>query len=211
MIITLRHGDSFERLKEIPEDSLGGVITDPPYLISFMGKGWDAVKAGQAMHEWHIGWLRECFRALRPGGVCKVFSATRTYHRVALAMQQAGFEIQGLEAWAYGSGFPKSLNVSSDIDRVLGAVREKVRVPSSEVRNPKSLNGGIGIEGGDRPWIQEALAKGYHEKDGNEAVTDEAKRFEGYGTALKPAWEPFIVGRKPTLEFMPSGGMGIHP
>ena len=198
-IITLQHGDSFQRLKEIPDNALGAVITDPPYLIAFMNRKWDAVQRDK-MQEWHRGWLVEVFRALRPGGVAKVFSATRTYHRVAAAMEAVGFEILGMEAWGYSTGFPKSLNVSANIDRVFGAEREKVRIPASMANNPKALNSGHGVEGGDRPWMRKALEVGYHEKDGNEPVTDEAKKFQGYGTGLKPAWEPFVIGRKPKTQ-----------
>ena len=199
MIITLRHGDSFEVLKEIPDNSLAAVISDPPYLISFMGKSWDAEQDGDAMQEWHRGWTAECFRALKPGGVIKAFSATRTFHRLAAAMVDVGFHVVGLEAWAYGSGFPKSLNVSKELDRVLGAERGKVQIPAAEVRNPKSIMSGHGVEGGDRPWLREAAERGFHEKDDEAPVTEEARQYEGFGTALKPAWEPFVVGKKPDL------------
>ena len=149
------------------------------------------------MQEWHYRWLIEVFRVLKPGGIIKVFGATRTFHRMAAAMEDAGFTNLDLEAWMYGSGFPKSLNVSKALDKKAGAEREKVRVPAERVRNPKSINSGHGIEGGDRPWMQEAEEKGFHEMDGEEPVSEEAQRYEGFGTALKPAWEPFVVGRKP--------------
>jgi len=97
------------------------------------------------------------------------------------------------------SGFPKSLNISKALDKKAGAVREKIRIPAKDVRNPKSINSGHGIEGGDRPWMREAEEKGFHEKDGEVPVSEEAQRYEGYGTALKPAWEPFVVGRKPEI------------
>lgn len=97
-------------------------------------------------------------------------------------------------------GFPKSLDISKAIDKKLGAEREKVRIPASKVRNPKSINGGHGVEGGDRPWMRTALEKGFHEMDGNTPVTPEAKQWEGWGTCLKPANEPIVLARKPLSE-----------
>jgi site-specific DNA-methyltransferase (adenine-specific) len=92
------------------------------------------------------------------------------------------------------------LDISKEIDKKLGAEREKVRIPASKVRNPKSINGGHGIEGGDRPWMRAALEKGFHEMDGNIPVTLEAKQWEGWGTCLKPANEPILLARKPISE-----------
>jgi len=151
----------------------------------------------RAFQKWAEGWLRECYRVLEPGGKIKVFGGTRMFHRMDVAMQAVGFTERWLEAWAYGSGFPKSLNISKAIDRMKGAEREKVRVDAREARNPKVIAGGHGIEGGDRPFMIKAQEQGFHERDGEVAVTDEAKRFSGYGTALKPSWEPFLVSYKP--------------
>lgn len=95
------------------------------------------------------------------------------------------------------SGFPKSMDVGKAIDKALGAKREQVRIPASEVRNPKVINSGHGIDGGDRPWMKKALEVGYHEKDSDVPATDQAKEWDGWGTCLKPAWEPIIVARKP--------------
>lgn len=149
-----------------------------------------------AMQAWHEDWLREVYRLLQPGGMAKIFSGSRTFHRLAAAMTAVGFEILRVEAWVYGSGFPKSHDVSRAVDSHLGAVREKVRVPGSQARNPKSIVGGHGIEGGDRPWMRLAREQGYYEKDGDVPVTPEAASWQGFGTALKPSWEPFLVGRK---------------
>ena len=150
------------------------------------------------MQEWHRGWLEGCFHVLVPGGVIKSFSATRTYHRMAAAMQDVGFQIVGLEAWAYGSGFPKSHNVSKAIDKHLGTQGDVV---------------------GEKTWKQGG-GTSYQLRMGEETEvttqtrapgSPEAERFDGYGTALKPAWEPFVIGLKPALEYLPSGGMGTHP
>jgi len=136
------------------------------------------------MQDWHVRWLREVYRVLKPGGVIKTFSATRTYHRMAVAMREAGFIGLSLEAWGYGSGFPKSLNVSKAIDDHLGAEREVV--------GQKTWTQG----GGSSYQLRMGEA---HEVVQNitEPASPEAKQWDGWGTALKPAWEPFVVGRKP--------------
>lgn len=104
-MLVLRLGDCVEVLSTYPDASIAGAVTDPPYLIGFMNKGWDEEVVGGEKLDWHIRWLTECFRVLKPGGVAKVFSATRTYHRVAAAMEEVGFQLvpgQSLEAWSYG-------------------------------------------------------------------------------------------------------------
>ncbi len=213
-------GNSFDVLKGMLDNSKGGFVCDPPYGISFMSKKWDdptamanamadptaafaepdekepTVAELVAFQRWAEVWLAEVYRVLMPGGVAKVFSATRTFHRIGAAMEKVGFKDIDLEAWTYGSGFPKSLNISKAIDRMNGAEREKVRIPSDQIRNPKSINGGHGIDGGDRPYMQKAQELGYHERDSDVSVTVDAKRYDGFGTAMKPAWEPFLVGIK---------------
>ena len=181
--ITLRHGDSFAILKTIPDESLGAVVSDPPYLIGFMSREWDkaptntktstpsidpnetedddapSVEVIHAMEVFHVAWLKEVFRTLRPGGIAKVFAATRTMHRLAAAMEAVGFILppeHSLEVWAYGSGFPKSLNIQKNVEMLVG---ETVH--------------------------------------GKTVTKEDAERFSGRGTALKPAFEPFVVGRKP--------------
>lgn len=156
-----------------------------------MGRGWDNLGKGESQRLWHKEWLEQALRVLRPGGVLKAFNGTRTMHHMAMAMETAGFEKISFEAWAYGSGFPKSLNISKAIDKMRGAKRVLKRVPHSGEAMMR--------HGGDntRPWIEEALKNGYHEAPGDEPVTDEAKLWDGWGTALKPAWEPVIIGVKP--------------
>ncbi len=102
----------------------------------------------------------------------------------------------GLLGWAYGSGFPKSHDVSKGIDRTLGAERAKIRIPASELKNPPNLVGGA-VKGDDRPWRESAMERGFHEAVSDEAVSDEAVEWQGWGTALKPAWEPIVLARKP--------------
>ncbi|WP_295103135.1 DNA methyltransferase [uncultured Microbacterium sp.] len=191
--LRLFHGSNKDILPTFPDASFDSIVTDPPYELGFMGKGWDSSGIAYDVEVW-----RECFRVLKPGGYMLAFGGTRTWHRIAVAIEDAGFEIRDSIAWMYGSGFPKSVDVSKVIDKALGAERTKVRVDASQVRNPKATGGGRdGVKGASRPWIEKALEVGYHEKDSDQAATPEAQAWEGWGTALKPAFEPIIVARKP--------------
>jgi DNA modification methylase len=217
--VTLYGGDNRDVLRDLPDNSIDSIVTDPPYALvsivkrfgganakpandndvyarasaGFMGKKWDTGEVAFSEVFW-----AECLRVLKPGGHVAAFSGTRTYHRMACAIEDAGFEIRDQLAWCYGSGFPKSHDVSKAIDKAAGAVREKVRVDASKLGNPPNLVGGA-IKGDDRPWRQEAMARGYHEKDGNDPATDAAREWQGWGTALKPSWEPICLGRKPLI------------
>jgi DNA modification methylase len=102
---TLHHGDCLEILRAMPDASVDAVVTDPPYGLSFMGKKWDYDVPSEDI------W-RECLRVLKPGGHLLAFAGTRTQHRMAVRIEDAGFEIRDMIAWVYGSGFPKSLDVS---------------------------------------------------------------------------------------------------
>lgn len=189
--MNLHCGDCLEVLGALPENSVDAVVTDPPYGLAFMGKSWDYTIP--SVEHWAA-----CLRVLKPGAPLLSFAGTRTQHRMACAIEDAGFEIRDLIAWLYGSGFPKSVNVSKEIDKHLGAVREKVRIPSAAVRNQKASGGGRdGVQGASRPFIEAAMERGYHEVDGDEAVTDAAAEWDGWGTALKPAMEPITLARKP--------------
>ncbi len=191
MNIDLKHGDCVDVLKAMKEESVGSVICDPPYGLSFMGKDFDKLGNGESQQLWHRDWLNEAYRVLQGGGIIKAFSGTRTFHRLAAAMEQAGFTDVRLEAWTYGSGFPKSLNIARDIDRVLGH--------EPHVIETKTINNNFYATDGHSGEAQEHHRK----KDEGVKVTapssPEAKTYEGWGTALKPAWEPVLVGRKPTL------------
>lgn len=141
--------------------------------------------AMQAQQAWHLLWLEQAYRVLMPGGVLKAFSGTRTFHRLAMAMEEAGFvDVELGTGWAYGSGFPKSLNVSKSLDqmqgftpKVVGSRQADVGMQGNNFSNPgKAKTGTVFI---------------------TEAVSEDAKRFEGYGTALKPSWEPVITAQKP--------------
>jgi len=183
----LYNDDCLNALKSIPENSVDSVVTDPPYGLSFMGRKWDYDVPGVEI------WA-ECLRVLKPGGHLLAFAGTRTQHRMAVKIEDAGFEIRDMIAWVYGSGFPKSHDVSKAIDKAAGAEREKVRF------KPRPETSGTMAGASDtRPWIEKSRALGYHEVDGKEPATKAAHQWRGWGTALKPALEPVTVARKPLI------------
>lgn len=212
-------GDSMKVLRELPEASIDSVVTDPPYHLTSIVKRFGSANAAPAQHgtdgafarasrgfmgkEWDGGdiafraeFWAEVLRVLKPGGHLLAFSGSRTYHRMACAIEDAGFEIRDSLQWVYGSGFPKSHNVSKGIDKSAGAERAKVRIPADDLKNPPNLVGGVG-KGDDRPWRQEALERGYHEVDSDDPATEDAALWNGWGSALKPAHEPIALARKP--------------
>jgi DNA modification methylase len=266
--VTLHHGDCLDVLRTLPDASVDSVVTDPPYGLGFMGREWDALPPGRE-------WAEECLRVLKPGGHLLAFGGTRTWHRLACAVEDAGFEVRDSIAWMYGSGFPKSLDVSKAIDKR----REEDRAPVDAVRswlnarrldaglthdavnkhfghasngggsssawmtNPTSrslptwdqwqelkslfgfgddmdaevwrLNGRKGAPG--EAWdarvitgmhhqgnaignyeLKHGVGKGRTANERRDApATPDAERWQGWGTALKPAFEPVVVARKP--------------
>lgn len=185
MTYQLHLGDCLEVLATLPDNSVDSIVTDPPYGLSFMGKKWDYDVPSVAIWE-------QCLRVLKPGGHLLAFAGTRTQHRMAVRIEDAGFEIRDMIAWVYGSGFPKSLDVSKAIHKAAGAEREKVRVkPRPET------SGTMSGKADTRPWIEKSRELGYHEVDGNIPATESARQWSGWGTALKPALEPITMARKP--------------
>lgn len=172
-------------MKGIKENSIDSVVTDPPAGISFMGKSWDDDKGGR--DEW-IKWLtevmRECNRVLKPGAHALVWAIPRTSHWTATAIENAGFEIRDVVTHLFGSGFPKSLDVSKAIDKAAGAEREIVG------KNP---NGRV-----TQQSPGQYVTVSYNPL--TNPSTDEAKQWAGWGTALKPASEHWILARKPLSE-----------
>jgi DNA modification methylase len=173
-------GDSLERLKGLEDNSIDSIVTDPPYGLSFMGKKWDYDVPSQEIWE-------ECLRVLKPGGYLLAFAGTRTQHRMAVRIEDAGFEIRDMIAWVYGSGFPKSLNIGKAVDKLQGNEREvEEREPFGREGRKTSGKAKFGVEGWDtKPTMQ---------------FTKGSSEWEGYGTALKPALEPITVARKPLSE-----------
>jgi DNA modification methylase len=178
-------GDCLHKIKELEDNSVDSIVTDPPYGISFMGKKWDYDVP--SVEIW-----KECFRVLKPGGHLLSFSSARTYHRMAINVEDAGFEIRDQIMWVYGVGFPKSLNVGKAIDKKLNNEREVVGIKNRPAISTNNSN-----DGWKRP--------SHYNEDGTHKTTmnitvpasEEAKNWEGWGTALKPAHEPIVLARKP--------------
>jgi len=206
----LLFGDCLQRLKEIPDNSLDSVVCDPPYHLQsivkqfsaenaapakskqsgvyaraskgFMGKTWDGGDIAFNPQVW-----AECLRVLKAGGHLIAFGGTRTIHRITCAIEDAGFEIRDMIAWCYYSGFPKSLDISKAIDKHFGAEREVIG---------QKLVTNVGLGKGN--FVGGKVQSG--NIDMTAPSTEEAQRWEGWGTALKPAYEPAILARKPIEE-----------
>ena len=209
---TIYHGDCIEVLRALPDASVDSVVTDPPYGLGFMGREWDKAAAlasvppsgqhldsplarmqtgkgpaavafdGAAFQSWCQLWAAECLRVLKPGGHLLAFGGTRTWHRLACAIEDAGFEVRDSIAWLYGSGFPKSLDVSKAIDKAAGAERQDVYADNARNMDNEVYGKGLGV----------ALLE-------RRPNTPEATTWSGWGTALKPAHEPIVVARKPLV------------
>ena len=179
-MINLIHGDCLEQLRSLPDCSVDSIVTDPPYGLSFMGKKWDYDVP--SVEVWS-----ECLRVLKHGGHLLAFAGTRTQHRMAVRIEDAGFEIRDMIAWVYGSGFPKSLDVSKAIDKAAGAEREVMGFDPVAARRTAAV--GTASYGDYRGQTGDITAPS----------TDAAKQWNGWGTALKPALEPITVARKPLI------------
>ncbi len=175
-----------EALRGLPENSVDSVVCDPPYELGFMNKGWDSTGIANSVVMW-----REVLRVLKPGGHLLAFSGTRTYHRMACAIEDAGFEIRDQMQWLYGQGFPKSMDISKAIDKAAGAEREVV---GQKKTTRQDMRGGDfnALDATVRPRLAPSLITA--------PATDDAKQWDGWGTALKPANEPICVARKPLSE-----------
>jgi len=174
------HGDCLDVLKTLADNSVDAVVTDPPYGLSFMGKKWDYDVPSVEI------WA-ECLRVLKPGGHLLAFAGTRTQHRMAVRIEDAGFEIRDMIAWVYGSGFPKSHDVSKAIDKAAGAEREVIG------RNPNSRENCT-----KENTLYELGTVGKTDFI-TAPATEAARQWQGWGTALKPALEPITVARKPLI------------
>ena len=171
----LRCGDCKDEMKTLPGNHVTGIVTDPPYGLKFMGKKWDYDIPSVEI-------FKEMYRVLKPGGFMLCFAGSRTQHRMAVNIEDAGFELRDVMMWVYGSGFPKSYNIGKGVDKKLGNEREKYLKTD-----------GIGSDSGSGRYNfnngNSKLESEYYDSKGNTI-------WEGYGTALKPAYEPIIIAMK---------------
>lgn len=193
--VVVHVGDCIEVMAALPAASIDAIVTDPPYGLEFMGREWDAFTPA-AFESWCEAWAIEAIRVLKPGGHLIAFGGTRTFHRLTCGLEDSGFEIRDCLSWLFGSGFPKSLDVSKAIDKAAGAERAVVRVERSPFRmaDPKMGNALNSTQAGDSRDVD---ADGYIVRPITAPATDAAREWDGWGTALKPGWEPAVLARKP--------------
>ena len=175
-------GNSLEVLKDFKDNYFDSVVTDPPYGLAFMGKKWDYDVP-------KVDLWKEVYRVLKPGGHLLSFAGSRTYHRMAVNIEDAGFEIRDMLGWLYGSGFPKSHNIGKAVDKLQGNKREVIGVSTGKGYSSQQEKN---KEQGFRPY-KDGLP---HEK-ADRTLTKGNSEWEGWGTALKPAHEPIVMARKP--------------
>lgn len=222
--IVLRCGDMKSELRRYPDNFFHSIVTDPPYHLQsivarfgkegstppgygtdgafarsargFMGQQWDGGDIAHDPETW-----AEIIRVLRPGGHMIAFSSTRTYHRMACAIEDAGFEIRDQLGWAYGSGMPKSQNVAMFIDRKFGVKgsRGDFKTPEHAVMVESGVKRDDTEDGWKRPWMKDQEAVEEYARQYLPA-SPEAREWNGWGTALTPAWEPICLARKPLSE-----------
>ena len=218
---TIHHGDCLEVLRTLPDESVHAVVTDPPYGLSnttpeqvaqclkewatgnttfvpakrggFMGKDWDSFVPPPAVWE-------ECYRVLKPGGHLLAFAGSRTQDLMGMSVRMAGFEMRDSIAWLYGAGFPKSLDVSKAIDKAAGAEREVTGRTVTPFKVDGAASRGTALEGSvNGDFSKQVDENGYRYTEHTSAATAGAQQWEGWGTALKPAFEPVVVARKPLI------------
>ena len=181
----VRQGDCREAMATLHVSSVDAIVTDPPYGLAFMGKAWDHGVPG-------LPFWTEAMRVAKPGAHLVAFGGTRTYHRLTCAIEDAGWEIRDCLMWLYGSGFPKSLDASKAIDKAAGAEREDLGPNPNQAGRTSDMRGGR--------YGRAALIEDAGEISRiTEPATDAARQWAGWGTALKPAWEPIILARKPLV------------
>jgi len=174
----LYHGNMLDMLEVIDKESIDSIITDPPYELNFMGKGWDNSGIAFQKETW-----QKCYEVLKPGGYLLAFGGSRTFHRIACAIEDAGFEIRDTIMWLYGSGFPKSLNIGLALDKKNGVDNRTGNISKGVgSNNTNSMKNGLGES--------QEFASEYEEREAQ-------NEWKGWGTALKPSFEPIIVARKP--------------
>ena len=171
----LYQGNMIDMLGIIEKESIDSIVTDPPYELNFMSKGWDNAGVSFQPDTWE-----KCYEVLKPGGYLLAFGGSRTFHRIACAIEDAGFEIRDTIMWLYGSGFPKSMNIGLALDKKNGVESEIIgKRKEHDIRNNNYANNNVS----DKTFIRE--------------IKKATNEWQGWGTALKPSFEPIIVARKP--------------
>lgn len=174
---TLFNADCLEAMKQMPDNSVDCIVTDPPYGLSFMGKKWDYDIPS-------VGIWEEALRIAKHGAHLIAFAGSRTFHRMACRIEDAGWECRDTLIYMYGSGFPKSMDISKAIDKRVGADRTEI----IGYKNQSDMRGGALMETQGKPRINIPITA---------PASEEAKKWEGWGTCLKPAFEPIVLARKP--------------
>src|SRR5699024_8080761 len=226
---TIHHGDCIQVMNTMPANSIDAIVTDPPYGLGFMGKKWDGLPPS-------LEWAEACMRVLKPGGHIVAFGGARTWHRLAVAIEDAGFEMRDSLAWLYGSGFPKSMNVGKAIDATVLTGKSGSRSIREATDSREVIGTKMGLPGksaGQKPgtYFSEAMeaedgkdldiraerlggssAEGGHGRgrDITAPATREAAQWDGWGTALKPAFEPIVLARKPLAEKTVASNVHAH-
>lgn len=188
----LLKGNCLDMLKELPDNCIDSIVTDPPYELSFMNRAWDSTGIAYSVELW-----AECLRVLKHGGHLVAFSGSRTVFPMGVAIAEAGFEVRDMISWIYTSGFPKSLDISKAIDSKLGVSDQRKVIGinknvSSRTENSKSCI--------DPNWGEhDTRGKGFLRNDANitAPASPQGQQWQGWGTALKPAQEPAVLARKP--------------
>ena len=188
-------GDNRDTLKTLADNSIDAIVTDPPYGIDFLGKAWDANTGALETYQ-------ECLRVLKPGGHILAFSAARTYHHLAVTLEQAGFEIRDQIMWIYSSGFPKSQDVGKSIDRAAGKKDPNYGSKKTEKQGNETVgdfSSGARCGKCNRTFNADIIKDCKEEPCGMRYThqTEDGKTWAGWGTALKPAHEPIALARKP--------------
>lgn len=184
---SLLEGDCRAWMPTFEESCIDSIVTDPPYGLKFLGKEWDNLGKGEGIERWNQEWAREALRVLKPGGHMLVAGIGRTFHRMMVGVEDVGFELRNVIYHIFGSGFPKNMDVAKAIDRQLGIEREVVG--TEEV--------GVGMQGNQ---MHAGRPREVQVRDKTVATSEEAKRWEGWGTGLKPAVEVWALFRKPLGE-----------
>ena len=181
-------GDVLAVLPTLEASGFDACLCDPPYGLGFMGKDWDHGIPGPSV------WAK-VFRVLKPGAFLLAFGGTRTHHRLMCAIEDAGFEIRDCMMWLYGQGFPKSLDIGKAIDKAAGFTRDVVGINETFLAKKQKGSNSV-AQGWSRPWMDDPAAV-RAKCEITAPASDAAKLWDGYGTALKPAYEPIIVAMKP--------------